>query len=86
VSEIFSTDAGLLVAMTMLIMAACLTGFGFGFAARGKLEDRRQKRINAALQGSLKEISGPALYARTKGEPFTNVLRRHERDARRDRV
>lgn len=81
-----TSDVAVMVAVTMLLLAAALCGFGLGFSARGALERRREKRINAAIQGGLRDVGGPALYARTKGEPFTTVLRRHEHEARRDRV
>lgn len=88
VSEFFS-DAGVLFALCALLLAAGLSGFGLGWSSGAGWERRREKRrvarINAAVTGGLREVSpaAPALYARTKGEPFTDVLRRHERDARR---
>jgi hypothetical protein len=79
-------DIGILLAVLMLCLACGLGGFGLGFSLRGSLENRRQARLNAASQGGLREVPIAALFARTKGEPFTTTLRRHERDARRDRV
>jgi hypothetical protein len=86
-------DGGILTAICGLMLAAGLTGFGMGWSGGARCERRREARrvarINAALDGKLREVgtvTGPALYARTRGEPFTQVLRRHERDARRDRV
>ena len=84
------SDGGILTAICGLILAAGLTGFGLGWSGRGEHERRRQARINAALDGKLREVgsvTGPALYARTRGEPFTQVLRRHAGEAqRRERV
>lgn len=81
-----TSNGGILAALLCFGLAWFLAGVLAGVLHESQREKRRQARINAAVQGSMRGVGGPALYARTKGEPFTNVLRRHERDARRNRV
>ena len=79
-SGLLGSDAGIVCAVLLLVAAAALTGFALGVVWAQRREARRMRRINAAVQGKLREL--PAL-SRRPGERFEAILKRHAREASR---